>query len=455
MPNKRTYQFGKSTLTLLFGDITESQAQVLVSSDDYYLSMGGGVSGSLLKAGGYSIALDAAKKVPAALGEVVVTTAGALLAQYIFHVVTIGHDEEQMEPRQIIRQGTDRCMRMLDNLHLCSIAFPAIGAGVADFDYEEVAAEMADVIAGNLLQRSAPIEVTIYLFDRFGEMKEIDFIRFFEEFAARVPRLASTVVADPCDEPATTKSKTELSTTLSETTQEIKMRRVHSVRKMINSLDEQRSKLEERLIQAITDEADTEIVKLREKLRENEELRLGYLNELKSLSELESKPQLKSDSPKKHLSVFVSSTYKDLVDHRRMVKDQIVRQDLLFRGMEHFGGDPANLPPAAKIIKEVRNADVYLGIFGVRYGSVDQATGLSMTELEFNEAEASNKPMLLYVMRDDASIKASDVDTDPNNRIKLDRLKRHMLEKYTVYKFLTVEDLGHQVYADLDKLEVN
>src|SRR5215208_23291 len=106
MATKRAYQFGKSQLTLEFGDITTSTAQVLVSSDDYYLSMGGGVSASILQAGGDAIALDAAKKVPAALGDVVVTTAGSLPAQYVFHAVTIGADDSTISPREIIRQTT-------------------------------------------------------------------------------------------------------------------------------------------------------------------------------------------------------------------------------------------------------------------------------------------------------------------------------------------------------------
>ena len=37
MADSRLYQFDKSKLTLTFGDITMSEAQVLVSSDDCYL----------------------------------------------------------------------------------------------------------------------------------------------------------------------------------------------------------------------------------------------------------------------------------------------------------------------------------------------------------------------------------------------------------------------------------
>ncbi len=113
MANKRTYQLGCSRLTIEFGDLTTSAAQVLVSSDDYYLSMGGGVSASILRAGGPTIALDAAKKVPAALGDVIVTTAGTLPAQYVFHAVTIGPNDSNMAPREVIKQTTSRCMKML------------------------------------------------------------------------------------------------------------------------------------------------------------------------------------------------------------------------------------------------------------------------------------------------------------------------------------------------------
>jgi len=459
MGDKRTYQFEKSSLTLEFGDITTSKAQVLVSSDDYYLSMGGGVSRSLLKAGGNAIALDAAKKVPAALGDVVVTTAGTLPAQYIFHVITIGPNNSKVSPQEIVKQTTKRCMQMLDTLQLCSIAFPAIGAGLADFSYEDVAAQMSEVIADDLLKRQTPVEVTIYLFDRFGEMREMDFIRFFEEFAARVPRLAShaqppvrednTSIAEG---PSLSLPAASMSEDVSKTNQELKMHRVHNLRKLINALEEQRYKLEERLIGLINAEEDQEMKKLRQKLHENEELRLGYLNELKTLSENDSLIPETAELGKKHLSVFLSSTYKDLIDHRNAVKDQIIRRDMLFRGMEHFGADPGRLAPATKIVDEVRKADVYLGIFGVRYGYVDQATGLSMTELEFNEAESSGKPMLLYVIRDDAPIKVSDIESDPNSKVKLDNLKARILKRYVPYLFDTTDNLATQVYEDLGKI---
>ena len=158
-----------------------------------------------------------------------------------------------------------------------------------------------------------------------------------------------------------------------------------------------------------------------------------------------------SKSNKKPPTVFVSSTYGDLKDYRKAVLEQIVRRDLFFRGMEHFGADPY-LSPASLIVEEVRKADVYLGIFGVRYGFVHKETGLSMTELEFSEAEKCGKPMLLYIIKDDANVKVSDFESDPDSKVKLDALKLRIKRDRVVFMFSSIDDLKRQVYMDLGKL---
>lgn len=42
--DQRTFEFNNSRLTIKFGNILDSEADVIVSSDDYFLTMGGGVS---------------------------------------------------------------------------------------------------------------------------------------------------------------------------------------------------------------------------------------------------------------------------------------------------------------------------------------------------------------------------------------------------------------------------
>jgi O-acetyl-ADP-ribose deacetylase (regulator of RNase III) len=175
--NQKTYEFGASRFTIAFGDITSTAAQVIVSSDDHYITMNGGVSASILRAGGQEIMIDAAKKVPAKVGDVVVTTAGRLRAQYIFHAITIDRQAGKADAKQTVRRSVSRCFDLVDALALDSIAFPAIGAGVAKFSYEDVAVETADVIANRLKGAARPLQVTLFLFDRFRRMEQIDFVQ--------------------------------------------------------------------------------------------------------------------------------------------------------------------------------------------------------------------------------------------------------------------------------------
>ncbi len=180
---QRTYRVGHSRLTLAFGDLTASDAEALVSSDDYMLTMGGGVSAAIRRAGGESVRLDASKKIPAVLGDVVVTTAGSLPAKHVFHAITIG--DSDADPREVVKKTTEKCLDLVETLGLHSIAFPAIGAGVAGFAYDDVAVDMAEVITAHLRASTRYLDVTLYLFDRFYTMQPIDFLKFFEEFAIR------------------------------------------------------------------------------------------------------------------------------------------------------------------------------------------------------------------------------------------------------------------------------
>ena len=181
---KRSYTVGVSSLTIEFGDLTKSSADVVVSSDDSYITMGGGVSAAILRAGGQSILVDASKKVPASLGDVVITAAGLLPAKHVFHAITIGNGN--LPPSDIVSKATRRSLELLDVLGLTSIAFPAIGAGVAGFEIKEVAIQMAQVIVGFMAACPRNIDITLYLYDRFRRMEPIDFLEFFEEFAARI-----------------------------------------------------------------------------------------------------------------------------------------------------------------------------------------------------------------------------------------------------------------------------
>lgn len=59
--NNRKYHHNNSTITIVFSDILDSKAEVIVSSDDTGISMVGGISGAICKKGGEMIREDAQK----------------------------------------------------------------------------------------------------------------------------------------------------------------------------------------------------------------------------------------------------------------------------------------------------------------------------------------------------------------------------------------------------------
>lgn len=197
---ERVYTINNSTLRVIFGDITTSKADVIVSSDDAYLTMGGGVSKAIRMCASNDIYKDTKKHIPASLGDVIVTSAVNLPQKYVFHAITISKDNRKIKwvdrpdnPQEvqkfIVKNAVDKCCTLLTNLGLNSIAFPAIGAGSARIPYNLVAKEMAESLTANLSATEEQLMVELYLMDRFGKMTEMDFILFFEHIAIAIQNM--------------------------------------------------------------------------------------------------------------------------------------------------------------------------------------------------------------------------------------------------------------------------
>lgn len=190
----RKYKFNNSELTLIFGNIIDSTADVIVSSDDTEISMGGGVSRAILRSGGQSIQADAKKNLPTRVGDVVVSTSGNMPQKYIFHCLTkrygtvnardeVREDNTDIE-EYIIRHSIDKCFELLHAMEIRSIAFPCIGEGAAGIPLSKVASLMAEAISENLSKTHKKYNIELYLYDRFDNRCELDYIDVFETFAA-------------------------------------------------------------------------------------------------------------------------------------------------------------------------------------------------------------------------------------------------------------------------------
>lgn len=151
--------------------------------------------------------------------------------------------------------------------------------------------------------------------------------------------------------------------------------------------------------------------------------------------------------PSSHVRVFVSSTYEDLKPYRVAVKEAIVRLEHIPRGMEYFGSKPGS--PKDECLASVRSCEVYIGVFAMRYGSVDEQTGKSMTHLEYEEALSLGIPTLIYLMDEQKQPVLSDHFDTGENAENLRRLKEELKQRSTVSFFTTPDDLARRVSQDL------
>lgn len=118
----------------------------------------------------------------------------------------------------------------------------------------------------------------------------------------------------------------------------------------------------------------------------------------------------------KRYQVFVSSTFADLKEERQAVMQALLSLDHFPAGMELF---PASDDDQWALIRGViDDSDYYVLVVGGRYGSTGD-TGLSYTEMEFDYALASKKPVLAFVHEEPNAIPAGKTDQNDELRVRL------------------------------------
>lgn len=101
----------------------------------------------------------------------------------------------------------------------------------------------------------------------------------------------------------------------------------------------------------------------------------------------------------KKLQVFISSTYTDMLAERQAAVEAVLQAGHIPAGMELFAsGDESQLDTIQRWIDD---SDVFMLILGGRYGSVEQATGKSYIQLEYEYATQQRKPLFAAVISDD------------------------------------------------------
>src|SRR6202048_3742463 len=152
-----------SRVVIQQGDLTEMDTDAVVNAANNDLVLGAGVAGAIRRKGGEAIQreCDAIGSIP--LGYAAITGGGKLKARYVIHAASMGLGS--LTTAETLRRSTAHALRLAAERGLKTIAFPAVGTGIAGFPMKECAEIMLEE-AGKTLGDGSSVE-TIYfvLFD--------------------------------------------------------------------------------------------------------------------------------------------------------------------------------------------------------------------------------------------------------------------------------------------------
>src|SRR5262245_4103617 len=123
----------------------------------------------------------------------------------------------------------------------------------------------------------------------------------------------------------------------------------------------------------------------------------------------------------KRYQIFVSSTFADLQQERQAVMQALLSLADFPAGRELF---PASDADQWALIKGViDDNDYYVLLIGGRYGSTSES-GISYTEMEFDYAIKSAKPVLAFIHENPDAILSGKTDQNDKLRERLNAFKK-------------------------------
>jgi tetratricopeptide (TPR) repeat protein len=143
------------------------------------------------------------------------------------------------------------------------------------------------------------------------------------------------------------------------------------------------------------------------------------------------------------MKVFLSSTYLDLIEHRKAAHDALERLGQEVGRMEIFGARPEEATSAA--LAQLEKCDLVVGIYAYRYGFIPEGSEISITEQEYLHAKSKDKPVLCFVVDEDHLWSPKMMEKDAGKIKKLDDFKAKVLREKVVDFFTSPADLGMKI----------
>ena len=155
-------------IEILQGDLTEMDCDAIVNAANNDLQLGGGVAGVIRRKGGPRIQeeCDGIGTIP--VGGAAITTGGNLKARHVIHAASM-----QLGGRtsaHALQSSTAHSLRIAAEKELKTIAFPAVGTGIAGFPLRDCAEIMLREAAKHFEKPTTVDKIYFVLFD--NEAKE-------------------------------------------------------------------------------------------------------------------------------------------------------------------------------------------------------------------------------------------------------------------------------------------
>lgn len=147
------------------------------------------------------------------------------------------------------------------------------------------------------------------------------------------------------------------------------------------------------------------------------------------------------------MKIFLSSTYLDLVEHRKAVVQALRTMGEEVGHMEVFGAND-NEPTKASL-EELDECDAVVGVYAYRYGTVPKGSKVSVTEEEYLYAASKNLPILVFVINEDHDWPPKKID---ENLTRIKKFKSKLTSEHTPAYFTTPDNLATQVVAAVGRL---
>jgi hypothetical protein len=149
-------------------------------------------------------------------------------------------------------------------------------------------------------------------------------------------------------------------------------------------------------------------------------------------------------------TVFISSTSRDLREHRAVVAQALLNAGFRPNDMANFMARPEGATSVS--LKEVAESDLFVGIYAWRYGFIPPGSNVSITEQEFLEAQRLGKPRFCFMVDDTYAWPDDDKKGGAGAQL-LAEFKARLDAELVRSTFTTPDDLAMKVLASLQRWE--